>query len=119
MKSGRPVNSDVGRLLNLMSLQVFWQTERGEILESCAAWYNPWDYIDDLDELKDTCCLRFVDEYGDATFNQYQLPVLAHELESILAKSKTPEAKESLESLIAFVRRCENNVHTYVKFVGD
>jgi hypothetical protein len=24
-----------------------------------------------------------------------------------------------LESLIAFVRKCEDNVHTYVKFVGD
>ena len=102
-----------------LMLQVFWQTERGEILETYPGWYNPWNYIDDPDELGDTCCLRFIDEYGDATFNQYQLPVLAHELESILPKSKNSEAKESLQTLIAFVRRCENNIHTYVKFVGD
>jgi len=102
-----------------MSLEVFWQTERGEILERCPAWYNPWNYIDHPDELEETCCLRFIDEYGDATFNQYQLPVLVQELESILAKSKTDEAKDALESLIAFVRRCQDNVHTYLKFVGD
>ena len=102
-----------------MSLQVFWETERGEILETCPCLYNPWNYIDHPDELQSTCCLRFIDEYGDATFNQYQLPALVEELESILPKSKNPEAKEALESLIAFVRKCENNVHTYVKFVGD
>ncbi len=75
--------------------------------------------MDHPDEIQNTCCLRFIDEYGDATFNQYQLPVLVQELESILPKSKDSAARESLESLIAFVRKCENNVHTYVKFVGD
>lgn len=109
----------VGWLSNHMSLQVFWETERGEILETCPGWYNPWNYIDHPDELQNTCCLRFIDEYGDATFNQYQLPVLVEELESILPRSKNPEARKYLESLISFVRKCENNVHTYVKFVGD
>jgi len=75
--------------------------------------------MDYPDELLDTSCLRFIDEYGDTTFNQYQLPVLVDELESIRTKSKDAEASESLESIIAFVRKCQNHVHTYVKFVGD
>jgi hypothetical protein len=102
-----------------MGLDVFWQTERGEHLGHCPTLFNPWKYMDHPDELENTCCLRFIDEYGDTTFNQSQLPVLIRELESILPKSKDSAATESLESLIAFVRTAEDHVHTYITFVGD
>ena len=102
-----------------MSIDIYWESERGEILEKCPSWFNPWKYMDHPDQLNGTCCLRFIDEYGNTTFNQYHLPVLIQELESMIPKSKDAAAKESLESLIAFVRRCEDHVHTYVKFVGD
>jgi len=92
----------------------FWQTERGEILEHCPTLFNPWKYMDHPDEIQNTCCLRFIDECGDTTFNQLQLPVLVQELETILPKSKDSAATESLESLIAFVHRAEHHVHTYI-----
>ncbi len=102
-----------------MSIDIFWETERGEILEKCPTWFNPWNYMDHPEELQKTCCLRFIDEYGDTTFNQYQLPILIEELESILPRSKDSAAKESLESVIAFIKKVDGRVHTYVKFVGD
>ena len=106
-------------LINLMGLDIFWEDENGEIIEECPSLYNPWRYINDIQELDKTCCLKFIDEYGDTTFNQYQIPVLIEELESLLPRSKDSEARESLESLLTFVRKAENKVHTYIKFYGD
>jgi len=113
------LKASVGWLLNLMSLEIFWESERGEIIERCPRSFNPWKYMDHPDEVQSTWCLRFIDEYGDTTFNQYQLPVLVEELESIHSKSKDSEARESLESIIAFIRKCHDHAHTYVKFLGD
>ncbi len=70
-------------------------------------------------ELEGTYCLRFIDEYGNTTFNQSQIPVLIGELESLLPKSKTPGAGASLESLLTFARKAKGRVHTYIKFNGD
>jgi len=102
-----------------MGLDIFWQTERGESLAHCPTWFDPWKYIDHPDELAHTCCLRFIDEYGDTTFNQSQLSVLIEELESILPKSKDAAARQSLELLITFVRNAQDKIHTYIKFIGD
>ena len=70
-------------------------------------------------DLDSTSCLRFIDEYGDTTFNQYQISILIKELESIRPHSKNEQARESLELLIEFVRKAEGQVHTYIKFVGE
>jgi len=40
-------------------------------------------------------------------------------LKWLLPKSKDAQAKENLESLISFIRKAEEQVHTYIKFVGD
>jgi hypothetical protein len=102
-----------------MGLDIFWQDENGQILEGCPTQFNPWDYMADPQEVDGTCCLRFVDEYGDTTFNQFQIPILIEELEAVLPNAKNEEAKRSLESLIRFVRKAEGQIHTYIKFVGD
>jgi hypothetical protein len=85
-----------------------------------------------------TCCLRFIDPFGDTTFNSLQTEVLAEELraasnsitdESILAKvqesritiEQPPTAaavKAYAAKLIAMVMTASSQ-HAYVKFVGD
>jgi len=102
-----------------MPIEIFWQDENGQILEKSPTWFNPWSYMCEPQDLDSTSCLRFIDEYGDTTFNQYQISLLINELESIRQHSKNEEARESLELLIAFVRKAEDHVHTYIKFVGD
>jgi hypothetical protein len=47
-------------------------------------------------------------KYGDTTFNQPQLPLLIQELESIRPKAKDTAARDSLDSIIAFVRKAQN-----------
>ena len=102
-----------------MTLSILWENERGETLEHCATVFIPSHYIQSVDEIQDTCCLRFIDEYGDTTFNQYQLPVLRRELQNILSQSKDSAARRSLESIILFIHKAEGSIHTYIKFIGD
>jgi hypothetical protein len=57
--------------------------------------------------MENVVCLRFIDEYGDTTFNQLQIPVLLQEFRMAVALCKNLEA------------RAHGEMHTYVKFVGD
>ena len=102
-----------------MTLDIYWEDENCGIIEGCPSRFSLWGYINNMQELDGTCCLRFIDAYGNTTFNQSQIPVLIGELESLLPKSKNPGARDSLESLLTFVRKAEGNVHTYIKFNGD
>lgn len=102
-----------------MALDIVWEDENGRLIEQCPVWFNPSSYISDIQEREKTCCLKFIDEHGDTTFNHFQIPVLIGELESLLPGSKDTEARESLELLITFIRKAGGKVHTYIKFYGD
>lgn len=102
-----------------MGLNVLWQDERGEIIERGPIWSSPWKHVEGEDDLRETCCLRFIDPYSDTTFNQFQIPVLIEELKTLLPKGKDAQARENLESLINFIRKADGEVHTYIKFLGD
>jgi len=65
-----------------------------------------------------TACLRFIDPYGDTTFNQYQLSVLIDECVERLAHLEGAERVRA-ERLVSFLRQGVGRVHTYVKFIGD
>ena len=66
-----------------------------------------------------TACLRFIDPYGDATFNQLHLPVLLEELRVLQRSAGDAEAKLLLAALIRYVQKAKGQVHTYVRFIGD
>ena len=104
-----------------MAINITWEDERGEQIESWPDFALLWDkrLIEKPELLKKTCCLRFIDHYGDTTFNQSQIPVLISELQALAASSEDDHEREGLESLIAFVRNAEGEIHTYIKFWGD
>lgn len=98
-----------------MAIGVQWQDEDGQVLSRyegplLGSWLQ-----DGADEC--SACLRFIDPYGDTTFNQFQIPVLLTELESLLARK--PDFGAQLGELIRFVSAARDQVHTYVKFIGD
>lgn len=64
-------------------------------------------------------CLCFVDPYGDAVFNQLQLPVLIQEFERRISFASSPEAQSHVASSLALVKKALSEVHTYVRFLGD
>jgi hypothetical protein len=65
-----------------------------------------------------TCCLRFMDPYGDTTFNQAQLSILLAELERA-SNAVDSEGQRLIADLCQFIGQAVGQVHTYVKFIGD
>jgi hypothetical protein len=64
-------------------------------------------------------CLRFVDPYGDTTFNQVQIPFLVQELQTLKLKATSDEEREMLARVQDLARRGCEGPHQYVKFYGD
>ena len=104
-----------------MAININWENEHGEIIEVWEDFLLPWDksFFTKPELLNKTCCIRFIDHYGDTTFNQFQIPVFISELEMLLAASDDAEEKLGIESLLTFTRKADGNTHTYIKFWGD
>jgi hypothetical protein len=100
-----------------MAIDVEWQDESGQVL---ARYEGPPLGIT-LYELagQGSTCLRFIDPYGDTTFNQSQVEVLIEELRNIRQQSKDRELNDLLDALLGFVAQAHGQIHTYVKFIGD
>jgi hypothetical protein len=64
-------------------------------------------------------CLRFVDPYGDTTFNQLQIPILIEELTSCRPNVVDPGLVTRLDKLLQFVSSAADRPHIYLKFIGD
>ena len=65
-----------------------------------------------------TCCLRFIDPYGNCLVNQLQLPSLIAELEELNRSTQDSEFKIRISDLVNFLERSKG-IHLYVRFVGD
>jgi hypothetical protein len=63
-------------------------------------------------------CLRFIDPYGDACFNQQQRPILVDELRNARDRTGDAELRAHLNEVMGLVQRAYE-VHTYIWFVGD
>jgi hypothetical protein len=100
-----------------MAIQVEWQDERGETL---SVYEGP---SLDLRVLQffpaSSPCLSAIDPYGDAVFNQLQIPKLAAELDSILLPRGSSRVADAINSLRQFVQLRMGEIHTYLKFIGD
>ena len=74
-----------------------------------------------LPPLDDTSysCLRFVDPYGNTSFNQRQLPILIEELEPAVAACSDSAVMAHGRKLIRLAAQASSEVHTYLKFYGD
>lgn len=64
-------------------------------------------------------CLRFIDPYGDTTFNQLQLPFLIKELEAVVATVGDAILQKHGTAILKLAKRSASEVHTYLKFYGD
>jgi hypothetical protein len=64
-------------------------------------------------------CLRYIDLYGDTTFNQLQLPQILADLKQAIRETEWPETRAHMKLLIDLVKRAIGSDHTYIKFYGD
>ena len=101
-----------------MNLTVILEDEDGkaikpEIDSSVFCKYLP-DYIE-----SGSSCLRFIDPYGDTTFNRLQVPTLLKELTELEKEILPEECKLFINELKRLCQECLSEVHTYIKFYGD
>ena len=103
-----------------MGIDAAWIKENGEPIQEV---HDPAQCLTRLSQqwstLSHTVCLRFVDPWGDAIFNQGQVPFLLEELRSDLPQVGVAELRVHLEKVIRLVERAQNRTHTYVRFTGD
>jgi hypothetical protein len=100
-----------------VSLSVQIEDERG--VRDGEPWWRAGSTAAIVGEHPGTCCLRFIDPYGDTVFNQAQIPVLLSELRALGARAPRADVAALLDDLCAFIERAVDHVHTYVRFIGD
>lgn len=66
-----------------------------------------------LHQNENSILLKYLDPYGDTTFNQLMLEDLLSDLRQLSMESKF------IQRLIEFVETRKGEVHTYLKFYGE
>src|SRR5687767_6049566 len=67
--------------------------------------------------LDDFILLKYIDFYGDTTFNTLQLDYLIGDFEKL--KPMLVSQREIIQQIINLAKRSQDEVHTYIKFYGD
>jgi hypothetical protein len=63
--------------------------------------------------------LASVDFYGDTVFNRMQMDRFLAEWTDIATKASTPEERALVSAIEGMAHRCQDEVHLYLKFIGD
>jgi hypothetical protein len=98
-----------------MGVNLRWEDERGKELAVVLDPRNEFAHALNEANLNQTVCLRFIDPWGDTTFNSLQMPVLVEELEELLRRRPS----KILQRMVELAKRGQDEVHTYMKFCGD
>lgn len=61
--------------------------------------------------------LKYIDPYGDTTFNALMFEDLIKDLTEL--KTLLPMYKEQIDIVISYAKECDDDIHTYLKFYGD
>lgn len=90
------------------------EDERGKIIESSAINYAEIGLTVNKDEYP---WLATIDPYGDTTFNILQIKNVLEELEKLSKQYKEKEA--IIIEIISFINKINQDMHQYIKFIGD
>ena len=63
--------------------------------------------------------LGSIDPYGDTTFNGLQMRRFLKEWDTVRQEAKTADEETLIAAVEELARRCRDEVHTYLKFIGD
>ena len=102
-----------------MGLGIALQDEFGCELDMVA---DPKNYLGKLlPEYGDSVfpMLASIDFYGDTTFNRMQMERFLAEWSEVIAKAQSPEERELLSRVEGMAKRARDEVHLYLKFIGD
>jgi hypothetical protein len=97
-----------------MPINVELRNENCEAIHVLEGVYLTSMHVPDYDDSRYPY-LRLIDPYGDTIFSRYQMVAVLPELETLLRERRLPE----IEAVLALARRCADEVHTYLAFLGD
>lgn len=60
-----------------------------------------------------------VDSCGDTIFNRQQMPRLIGEWDKLKGWASSTDQQELVDRIVALCRRCESEIHTHFKIIGD
>jgi hypothetical protein len=63
--------------------------------------------------------LRYIDSYGDTSFNRLQIAPLLQEIEQLSSSALSVEEKQLISDIKRLPRHCQIGPHLYLKFYGD
>ena len=63
--------------------------------------------------------LTSIDFYGDTVFNRMQMERFLAEWADVRAKAHAPDEQALVSAVEGLARRCRDEVHLYLKFIGD
>ena len=63
--------------------------------------------------------LDSIDPYGDTVFNRVQMKRFLHEWVDVITKAEGTEARTLVIQIQTLAERCQDDVHKYIKFIGD
>ncbi len=91
------------------------EDENGQAIRTLPNEFN-YDELDNLD-FDSYILLKYIDFYGDTTFNTLQLDDLQSDFEKL--KNVVATQNESIEQILDLIKESQAEVHTYIKFYGD
>lgn len=102
-----------------MGIDLYCENEQGRSLDHVDDTRNLFAHLLDKISREETLCIRFIDRYGDTTFNQMQIPFLIDELQQSISLALDSDTHEQLMKMIDLARNSLGKPHTYLKFRGD
>lgn len=102
-----------------MSTMIVLESELGELIESIDDSHSLLLRLILESNIANTCCLRFIDPYGNTIFNRRQMEPLLVELENLHKLIKTREDHEFLSKIELLAHQCKERVHLYIRIIGD
>ena|ERR1700761_210438 len=95
-------------------------SERGEVIEDVFDEHNRLrPLIESVPDYDSTHCLQYMDPYGDTIFNSLQLPRFLDEWKMVMELATAAEDKEMASSVQRLALLAEEEIHMYLRFVGD
>jgi len=103
----------------IMGLRIYLEGERGEKIASVNDPHHLLRKLIKEGDVSNMCCLRFIDPYGNTTFNRLQIPQFLMELEILHRFIKGTEQSALISKIEEFAHRCAQEPHLYLKIYGD
>jgi hypothetical protein len=102
-----------------MGLGIELQDEWGGILSSTADPKNLLANLLPPVSHKPSLLLGYIDPYGNTIFNNLQMNQFLIGWAEVSSKAQTPEERELVSAIEAMAQRVRDEVHLYLKFIGD